>query len=307
MSQSTTHAALAGFSAEWLSLREPFDLAARAVGAAQPEMEAHLTSLRAAVASEAIGVLDLACGTGANLRALAPRLGGVQHWRLVDHDPALLAALPAALARWSQQQSNRYVADAAAAASGCRIDGAGFSATVSWERLDLSRELASLDLSHTTLITASALLDLVSAAWLQCLVERARGAGAAMLWALTVDGRMSWEPADAGDAAVHALFGRHQQRDKGFGPALGPQAPAFVLAQLERAGYLSTVVRSDWSIAGGQDASMQRAMVDGMAAAAREQEPSMRARIRAWQARRTAGIERSRLLVGHLDILATPR
>ena len=46
--------------------------------------------------------------------------------------------------------------------------------------------------------------------------------------------------------------------------------------------------------------------VDGIAAAALEQEPSMQARVHAWRARRIAAIERSRLRVGHVDILATP-
>jgi transcription termination factor NusB len=268
-------------------------------------MKARLARLRDAGAVETIGVLDLACGLGANLRVLAPRLGGEQRWRLVDHDAALLAALPSALQRWAQQQAYRCVA--ATAASACRIVGPGFAAAVEWQRLDLSRELESLDLAHTALISASALLDLVSAEWLQRVVERARGAGAAMLWTLSVDGRMVWEPADPDDAVVHALFCRHQQRDKGFGPALGPQAPDFALAQLAQAGYRSTTARSDWQVAGARGASMQRALIDGIAAAALEQDRSMQPRVRAWQARRTAGIERSRLRVGHVDMLATPR
>ena len=304
MNPAPERASAAGFSAGWLSLREPFDVAARAEAAAQPEMAAHLANWRAAAASGALRVLDLACGQGANLRALAPRLGGAQHWRLVDHDPALLAALPAALRRWARQQHYGHAADGTAA---CRIDGAGFSAMVSWERLELARDPRALDLAHTTLISASALLDLVSAAWLQRLIERARGAGAAMLWALSVDGRMGWEPADPDDAAVQALFGRHQQRDKGFGPALGPRAPAVALAQLARAGCRTTVARSDWHIGGEPGLPLQRAMVDGIAAAAAEQDPSMQALVRAWQARRIARIERSSLHVGHLDILATPR
>jgi hypothetical protein len=305
MNEPQERAAAAGFSSEWLSLREPFDFAARAVGAAQPEMDAHLAHWRAAGASRVIEVLDLACGHGANVRALAPRLGGVQHWRLVDHDPALLAALPAALQRWAQQQGYRYEANAAASA--CRIDGSGFSSTVLWQRLDLSLELASLDLAQTALVSASALLDLVSASWLQRLVERAHGAGAAMLWALTVDGRMFWEPADPDDATVHALFCQHQHRDKGFGLALGPQAPAVALTHLGQAGYRSTVARTDWHVGGEQGSSMQRAMIGAIAVASLEEDPSMQARVRAWQARRTAGIDRSRLLVGHVDIFATPR
>lgn len=305
MNKRPQDAAAAGFGSEWLSLREPFDIAARSFGAAQPEMNAHVAHWRAASAGGAVGVLDLACGHGANLRMLAPRLGGLQRWRLVDHDAALLAALPATLQRWAQQQGYRYAAGAAPDA--CRIDGSGFSASVLWQRIDLSRALASLDLAHTALISASALLDLVSAAWLQQLVERSCGGGVAMLWALSVDGRISWEPTDPDDATVHTLFCSHQQRDKGFGPALGPQAPAVALAQLARTGYRSTATRTDWHIAGEQGASMQRAMIDGIAGAALEQDPSMQARVRAWQARRTAGIARSRLLVGHVDIFAMPR
>ena len=38
-------------------------------------------------AATAIAVVDLGCGAGSNLRALAPHLPRVQHWRLVDHDP----------------------------------------------------------------------------------------------------------------------------------------------------------------------------------------------------------------------------
>jgi hypothetical protein len=301
MSQPHAGAVAASFSSEWLSLREPFDRAARAAAAAQPQMKAHLARLKA---DGAVGVLDLACGQGANLRVLAPQLGAGQHWRLVDHDPALLAALPLALMHWAQQQAYRYTAGAAGCA--CRIEGPGFSATVAWQRVDLSRELESIDLARTALISASALLDLVSAAWLQRLIERARGVGAAMLWTLNVDGRLIWEPADPDDAAVHALFCSHQRRDKGFGPALGPQAGDFALARLAQSGYASTVAHSDWHMAGEPGASMQRAMIDGIAAAALEQDPSMQVRVRAWQARRTAGIERSRLRVGHLDILAMP-
>jgi SAM-dependent methyltransferase len=295
-------AGAAAFSADWLKLREPFDVAARAE---QPQLNAQLARWRASRTDEALAVLDLACGLGANLRVLAPRLGGLQRWRLVDHDPALLAALPSALQGWTRAQGYCYTADGTGSA--CRIDGRDFSASISWQRLDLSRDLASLDLARTQLVSASALLDLVSAAWLQHLVERACTAGAALLWALSVDGRMSWMPTDVDDAAVQASFEQHQQRDKGFGPALGPLAPAFALEQLAQAGYRSTVARSDWHAADGQGLPMQRALIDGIAAAALEQEPSLRRRVHGWRDRRRAAVERSRVLVGHVDVFAMPR
>ncbi|MCB1771612.1 MAG: class I SAM-dependent methyltransferase, partial [Candidatus Competibacteraceae bacterium] len=73
-----------GFSATWLALREPVDAASRnrALTNRLIEWRGRMDTLR---------VLDLASGTGANFRFLAPLLGGEQHWRLVDHDPALLA------------------------------------------------------------------------------------------------------------------------------------------------------------------------------------------------------------------------
>ena len=72
---------MSGFSADWLALREPLDHASRnaAVAAA---CAAHFAG------AETLAVLDLGCGTGSNLRALAPILPERQDWRLVDHDPA---------------------------------------------------------------------------------------------------------------------------------------------------------------------------------------------------------------------------
>ena len=71
------------FSAAWLALREPVDTVSR-----HAELTARLIDWRQGQGP--LSVVDLGSGTGANFRFLAPRLGGEQHWRLVDHDPALL-------------------------------------------------------------------------------------------------------------------------------------------------------------------------------------------------------------------------
>ena len=72
------------FSADWLALREPYDARAR--------NPAVLDALAAALADRgSVAIVDLACGTGATLRAIASRLPRRQRWRLVDHDLALLA------------------------------------------------------------------------------------------------------------------------------------------------------------------------------------------------------------------------
>lgn len=285
------------FSADWLALREPFDSAARAEADAV-----------AAFAGEALGpaprqVVDLACGTGANLRALAPRLGRAQHWRLVDHDAALLAALPAVLQAWGDRNGYRVASGDAGALS---ITGPGFDATVVLQHLDLVQQLPALALPDGPLLTASALLDLVSAHWLDALIAHAGRARATLLFTLSVDGRIDWEPADAGDAAVQAAFAAHQRRDKGFGAALGDTAAAWLQARLLAAGWRTSAAPSDWRIDGARSPAMLQALIDGMAGAAVEQAPEAGNAIRAWQRRRTAVRDATRLLVGHTDLAARP-
>ena len=75
---------MSGFSAEWLALREPYDLAARNATV----LDAMLAAFRG---QASISVVDLACGTGATLRAIGARLPARQNWRLVDNDLGLLA------------------------------------------------------------------------------------------------------------------------------------------------------------------------------------------------------------------------
>ncbi|MFZ4711120.1 MAG: methyltransferase domain-containing protein, partial [Zwartia sp.] len=92
---------MTGFSAEWLALREPADHRARDQAlqntiCEQLEIVAHAEQ-------RAVRLIDLGCGSGSNLRALATRLPAQQHWTLVDYDPLLLAAARAALIGWADQ------------------------------------------------------------------------------------------------------------------------------------------------------------------------------------------------------------
>lgn len=252
-------------------------------------------------------MIDLACGHGANLRELAPCLGGAQRWRLVDLDPALLAAVPQTLAEWALRHDYRFtLQNSAGDVQAIDIAGPDFHAEVLRHRIDLAHDLASIDFSQAPLVTASALLDLVSASWLQTLVRKAQAARAALLFGLNVDGRTMWDPVDRDDERVHGLFSQHQRRDKGFGPALGSQAIATALQQMACAGYETLQTQTDWVIDGAQAPEMQLAMVEGMATAALEQDPASQGAVLAWKARRRAGIGSSRLRVGHVDIAATP-
>ena len=79
---------MSGFSAEWLALRESYDLRAR-----NPIV---LDAVAAAFGSrDALSIVDLACGAGSTVRALGPILPARQHWNLMDNDPRLLAVAAA--------------------------------------------------------------------------------------------------------------------------------------------------------------------------------------------------------------------
>ena len=75
---------MSGFSAEWLALREPYDRAARNAVVLAAVADAFR-------GQSSIAVTDLACGTGATLRAVGPDLLPRQNWRLVDNNLSLLA------------------------------------------------------------------------------------------------------------------------------------------------------------------------------------------------------------------------
>jgi len=297
----------ATFSADWLRQREPFDAVARDAAAQRLQLQDRLAALRPH-AKEPWRVIDLACGTGANLRWLAPRLGGAQQWLVVDHDADLLACWPVRLAA-AGAAGVAPVGSPAAVKQILSFSSPGFDAHIVRQQADLMTELDALPWHAADLVTASALLDLVGAAWLHRLVTLSAASGVALLMSLNVDGRHVWSIEDPMDATVCRLFGEHQQSDKGLGPALGPGAVPTLQRALIAAGYQVFTAASDWwldSCESPDARALQCALIDGMAAAASEQSPASAPSVRAWRQRRRELAKECRLRVGHLDLLALP-
>ena len=257
---------MSGFSAHWLALREPADHAARS---------AALTQLIA----DAIGsapqplILDLAAGTGSNRRYLTAYFPGAR-WLLVDRDPALLA----------------------------RVDEAPRVETRVGDLARLDEEPAMV--TGAALVTASALLDLVSEVWLKTLAALCAAEGAAMLFALSYDGRIVCTPEDADDGEIVALVNEHQRTDKGFGPALGPEAMDVAERCFSEPGFHVQRAPSDWVLAPGA-AELQRQLIDGWAQAASEIAPERARLIDRWRERRFAHVAAgwSEIIVGHEDLI----
>jgi hypothetical protein len=166
------------------------------------------------------------------------------------------------------------------------------------------------------LVAASALLDLVSERWLRALAVKCRQVSAVVLFALSYDGEIRCLPEEPEDPAIRDLVNRHQRNDKGFGPALGPTAAHIAGQCFTDLGYHVEYEASPWILMpdpqGGAapgprgERELQRALIDGWAAAAADLAPERRASIEGWRTRRLAHLDanRSRLTVGHVDIAA---
>jgi SAM-dependent methyltransferase len=284
---------MSGFSADWLALREPLDARSRSA--------ALVDRLRAQAPRGPRRILDLGSGTGANLRYLAPRLGGEQDWLLVDNDGALLDSVVGRLRDWAEQSGLRFRLEGET----LNLSGSDLECRVRRQQTDLARgDLQHLDLTGRWLVTASALLDLVAERWLTGMLRRCHTEGACLLFALSYDGEMAFRPELPDDAWINAQVNRHQSRDKGFGPALGPRAALDAPAMLERCGYRADEAPTPWAI-GPEQTTLQAALIDGWSQAAVEVAPTQVERIEHWRRRRHQCIAtgESSLRVGHRDLL----
>ncbi|MFD2466180.1 class I SAM-dependent methyltransferase [Amycolatopsis silviterrae] len=206
-------------------------------------------------------IRDLGCGTGAMGRWLSGRLPKPQRWILHDQDPRLLEIAARSLP-----------------------PGIG----VETEQADVTR----LNFDKTSLVTASALLDLLTKKEIQRLVKSCVDAQTPALFTLSVTGSAEIRPLDAGDEALNAAFNDHQRRDG----KLGPEAVAFAAAEFTRHGWTVHTRPSPWQL-GPEHEDLIATWYRGFVAAAREQQPDL-----------TVPDDRqiTAVTVRHQDLLALP-
>jgi len=208
-------------------------------------------------------------------RWLAGRLAGRQHWVLHDLDPRLLELAGASMTR----------------------EGV----TVQTREGDLTA-LRGDDFAGTSLVTASALLDLFTAEEVDGLAEAC--AGIPVLFTLSVAGRVELDPAEPLDVEFQDAFNAHQRRVVDGRRLLGPDAVTAAVAAFERVGSEVTTRPSPWRL-GPDQAALTAEWLRGWVGAAVEHEPGLAAEAPAYLRRRLGGDLTA--VVHHTDLLALPR
>jgi methyltransferase family protein len=268
--------AAARVSAAWLALREAADADARAAELVEP-VRGHLGTSRPVV------IHDLGAGTGSMGRWLAPRLPGPQHWVLYDRDAELLERAAAGMVQ--------------AAADGTPV-------TVETRRRDITR-LTAADLYGARLVTASALLDMLSAEEVERVAATCVAARCPALLTISVTGRVELTPPDPLDSEVAAAFNAHQRRTVGGHRLLGPDAVHATVAAFDRRGVRVRALASPWCLAADHRELMCQ-WLRGWVGAACEQRPELAGRLAGYARRRLADARagRLRVTVHHTDLLA---
>jgi SAM-dependent methyltransferase len=266
---------MAGFAPEWLALREGADH--RAIN---HTVRRYLLAYLAELGN--VHVADLGCGTGSNFRSLAPEIQARQLWLLVDHDEALL------------QLAAAMTADTAAA----------LQVEVRAHHADLSNGDLHEIAAHSDLITAAALFDLIAPDVIEKMVTAIADAKIAFYTTLTYDGLASWLPEDPLNKTMREAFNRHQQTDKGFGPAAGPDATNVLAKAFADRGYRVLRGKSPWIL--DQSLATLRNEADrGWAGAVVETGEITSAQAEAWLKSREDSLE-AVSIVSHEDLLALP-
>jgi len=217
-------------------------------------------------------IVDLGSGIGSTVRALQPHLSPSVRWRLVDHDATLL-----------REARRRSAAETVLC--------------------DLSREAPPIE--GAALVTASALLDLVSEAWIERLADALEACRTPFYAALSYDGGLSFDPVHPGDQAMVAALNADQRTDKGFGPALGPDGASVLAEALRSLGFRVRVEASPWRL-GPADGELVLALLSGIAGVAAGPGGIAEDEVGDWLAFRQDRAADGRCLVGHVDLLATP-
>jgi hypothetical protein len=273
---------------DWLALRAPADDAARSAELAR-ELASLLVATPATRPAKAAPLLvhDHGAGTGSMSKWHAPQLPGPQRWVLRDGNADIVEHLDL-----------RTVTDAA---------GRVIASDVVVE------DLAALprDAFHgAAAVTASALLDVITAAEAAHIVAACVAAGTPAFFSLSVTGVVRVRPSERHEPverAIAAAFNEHQRRDADGRRMLGPDAVPIVAGLFADAGWRVRRAATPWRLSRRSSALIGE-WLDGWVDAAVEQRPALAGDAEEYRRRRQtqAAEGRLRVTVSHEDLLAWP-
>ncbi len=259
----------------WLDTREPADARARSQRLVD-RVRRQLPEGRPLV------IHDLGCGTGSMRRWLGPQLDGQQQWVEHDRDIDLL---------------DRPDRDSATSRDGQHI-------SVETRSSDITR-LDPLELAGASLITASALLDMLTLEEVMRFATMTSAPGCPVLITLSVVGDVTLHPSDPRDEAVMLAFNDHQRRESTTGRLLGPDAADAARALWQVAGMTVASETSPWQL-GSVDRTLLGEWFDGWWDAACDQDPGLAAAAGGYASLRRAQAVDGLLhaTIQHVDLLA---
>lgn len=265
----------------WLDLRAPFDNAARSDSLHLVDRVAAALRAQLEDTSAPITAIDIGAGTGNSARWFAQHLdsripGTELRWVLLDADDVGLA-----LARQKMPDAKTAVADIT-------------------QLPDFIGKLRTEPGYAGPLVTtASAVLDVLTQADVDAIVEALVEHSGCGLFLLSINGDWRIDPADPHDDYINQTFANHQQRDG----RLGADGARRLIEAARRAGLASQSHVTTWHMVAPEDAQMVERFLRERVAAVINHEPQQQDLATAWLQRRLDQLSQGLTIeVDHLDV-----
>lgn len=278
------------FDAAWLSVREAADMRSR--------NKAIIEAIRAHFIIRAdLGILDLGCGIGGNLRALYSVLPTLQRWTLVESERDLLDAARTSLTSWADRAKQKSRRDDVLV-----LEKGPFRIEVTFRAANLDKHLDPLLDNWPDLAVASSLLDLVSRPLAEMLVDKISARQIPLYASLTSDGQQQWFPDNRTDALIYQAIGKNAAHDSGFGIPLGARAATIVTELFKARGAKVETGTSAWQLTGDDDRELMIWLADGIASSAADTRLVPETVAATWAQSRAIA---EAAIIGHQDFFAT--
>jgi hypothetical protein len=247
-------------------------------------------------------VLDVGSGLGANARYYSRLFSSNQEWILVEKSKILSLRAISSLRFWAE--ANEWMTEELS--EGLQIWLPEKEVRIKSINASFFHLSEIVDLSRINLVTANAVMDLISEDQFVTFAENLISYRIPLLATMNYES-MYFEPEEEEDVEFIALYERHMKRSQEFGSALGPDSTRQIIDFSVKRGFPVIHGQSTWKIEYG-DLKMMRFLFRFIHQALSENIRSKGERIRmeAWFRRKWQQVKSHKLkmVVEHSDIFA---